>query len=108
MVDTRVAITLLMKKWVDDHRLTMREKAAKCNSGANGTVVWIMGTTSKTLLLVPTLELNVANVNICTGDFYQYFLDVIFCAGIMRCSVQLSSPCPVQTNKLPIVGLRIR
>ena len=37
MVDTGVAITLLMKKWADAHGLTVKEKAAKYISGSNGT-----------------------------------------------------------------------
>ena len=43
----------------------MKKKVAKYISGANGMVVKIVG---MTLLLVPTLELNVANVTICLGD----------------------------------------
>ena len=70
MVDTGVAITLLMKKWANAHGLTMKEKAAKHISGTNSTAVKIVGMTSMTLLLVPTLELDVANVAICSGNFY--------------------------------------
>ena len=70
MVDTGVAITLLMKKWADTYRLTMKEKVAEYISGANGTAVKIVGTTSMTLLLAPTLEIDVANVTVCLGDFY--------------------------------------
>ena len=74
MVDTWAAITLLMKKWMDAHRLTMKEKAAEYISGANGTAVKIIGTTSMTLLLAPTLEIDVSNVAICSGNFYQGLL----------------------------------
>ena len=42
MVDTGAAITLLMKKWADAHRLTMKEKVAEYILGANGTVVKII------------------------------------------------------------------
>ena len=70
MVDTGAAITLLMKKWADAHGLTVKEKAAEYILGANGTVVKIVGTTSMTLLPVPTLELDVANVAVCLGNFY--------------------------------------
>ena len=69
MVDMGMAITLLMKKWVDAHGLTMKEKMAKHILGANGTAVKIIGTTSMTLLLAPTLELDVVNVAVCSGDF---------------------------------------
>ena len=70
MVDTGVAITLLTKKWADAHGLTMKEKAAEYISGTNGMVVKIVGMTSMTLLLAPTLELDVVNVAICLGNFY--------------------------------------
>ena len=70
MVDIGVAITLLMKKWVDAHGLTIKEKAAEYISGANSTVVKIVGTTSMILLLAPTLEIDVENVAVCSGDFY--------------------------------------
>ena len=36
MIDMGMAITLLMKKWVDAHGLTVKEKAAEYISGANG------------------------------------------------------------------------
>ena len=78
MVDTGMAITLLMKKWANAHGLKVKEKVAKYISSANGTVVKIVGTTSMTLLLAPTLELDVANVAICSGDFYQ---------GLLRCDL---------------------
>ena len=70
MVDMGAAITLLMKKWADAHGLTVKEKAAEYILGANGTVVKIVGTTSMTLLPVPTLELDVANIAVCLGNFY--------------------------------------
>ena len=78
IVNTGVAITLLTKKWADAHGLTVKEKAAEYISGANGTVVKIVGMTRMTLLLAPTLELDVANVAICSGDFYQ---------GLLRCDL---------------------
>ena len=69
VVDTGVAITLLMKKWANTHSLTVKEKAAEHISGTNGTVVKIVGTNSMILLLAPTLELDVVNVTICSGNF---------------------------------------
>ena len=58
MVNTGTAITLLMKKWADTHSLTIKEKVAKYILGANRRAVKIVGMTSMTLLLVPTLELD--------------------------------------------------
>ena len=74
MVNTCTAITLLIKKWADAHGLTVKEKAAEYISGTNGTVFKLVGTTSMTLLLVRTFELDVANVTVCSGHFYQGLL----------------------------------
>ena len=74
MVNTGAIITLLMKKWVDAQSLVVKEKVAKYISGINGTSVKIVGTTSITLLLVPMLELDMSNITICSGDFYQGLL----------------------------------
>ena len=78
MVDMDVAITLLTKKWADAHGLTVKEKAAEYISGTNGTMVQIVGTTSMTLLLATTLEIDVSNVAICFGNFYK---------GLLRCNL---------------------
>ena len=74
MVNTGMAITLLMKKWVDSHGLTVKEKVAEYISGTNGTTVKIVGTTSMTLLLAPTLEIDVSNVAVCSDNFFQGLL----------------------------------
>ena len=58
--------------------LTVKEKVAEYISGANGTALKIIGMTSMTLLLVPTLEMDVANVAVCSGNFYQ---------GLLRCDL---------------------
>ena len=44
-------------------------------------VVKIVGTTSMILLLVSTLELDVANVTICLGNFYQGLLECNLLCG---------------------------
>ena len=81
MVKTGVAITLLTKKWVDAHGQAIKEKVVKYISGANGTSIKIVGTTSMTLLLAPMLELDVSNFTICSGDFYQGLLGCDFLWG---------------------------
>ena len=94
MVDTGVAITLLIKKWADAHGLTMKEKAAEYILGANGTVVKIVGTTSMTLLLAPTLELDVVNVAIFSGNFYQGLLgfDLLCRHNKVLCAATITLP----------------
>ena len=78
MVNTGAAITLLTKKWADTHGLTMKEKVAEYISGTNSTAVKIIGMTSMTLLLVPTLEIDLTNVAVCLGDF---------CQGLLGCDL---------------------
>ena len=81
MVDTDAAITLLMKKCADIHGLTTKEKAAEYILGANGKVVKIVGMSSMTLFLVPTLELDMENVTVCLGDFYEGLLGCYLLCG---------------------------
>ena len=74
MVNTGAAITLLMRKWADAHSMAIKEKVAEYISGTNRIYVKIVGMTSITLFLAPTLELDVSNIAICLGDFYQGLL----------------------------------
>ena len=108
MVNTGVAITLLTKKWADGHGLTMKEKVAEYISGTNSTVVKIVGMTSMTLLLAPTLEIDMANVVICLGNFYQGLLGCDLLFGYNEASVQPLSLCPGRTNQVLLVGHRRR
>ena len=96
MVDTGAAITLLMKKWADAHGLPVREKVAEYISGTNGTVVKIVGTTSMTLLPAPTLEIDVLNFAIFSGNFYQGLLGCNLLCGhnkvLGAATISLPSP----------------
>ena len=74
VVNTGVAITLLMKKWVDACSLTMKEKVVKCIWGTNRMAVMIVGMTSINLFLAPTFELDMANIAVCLGNFYPGLL----------------------------------
>ena len=74
MVNMGAANTLPMKKWVDSHSLIIKEKVDEYISGTNGTVFRIVGMTSINILLAPTLELDIANVAICSGNLYQGLL----------------------------------
>ena len=71
MVNKGAGSTLLIKKWADAHGLEVNEKAAECISGTNGTLIKIVGMISMTLLLVPKLDLDMSNIAICSGNFYQ-------------------------------------
>ena len=98
MVNTGAAITLLTKKWADAHGLTVKEKVAEYILGTNGTTVKIVGMTSMTLLLVPTLEIDVSNVAVCLGNFYQ---------GLLRCDLLCghNEVLGATTISLPRAGL---
>ena len=104
-----MAITLLTKKWADAHGLTIKEKAVEYISGTNGTVVKIVGTTSMTLLLVPTFELDVAKSQpFAWATSTKDSSDMIHFVGTMRPLAKLQSLCPGQTNQVPLSGCRRR
>ena len=63
-----------MKRWADAHGLTVKEKVAEYILGASRTAVKIVGMTNMTILLAPTLELDVENIAVCLGNFYQGLL----------------------------------
>ena len=69
MADTGEPIILLMKKWVDSYCLIVKAKASYDISGANVMAVQIMGTTRISLLLAPTLGIDMDNVTVCSGNF---------------------------------------
>ena len=85
-----------MKKWADAHGLTVKEKAAELVLGPNDMVVKIVSMTSMTLLLAPTLELYVANVAVCSGDFYQ---------GLLRCDLLCGHNEALGTATITLPGL---
>ena len=64
-----------MKKWVDAHRAAHEGEGSRVHLGCQrnrGQDHRYM--TSMTLLLAPTLEIDVSNVTICLGNFYQGLL----------------------------------
>ena len=71
MVDTGASISLVTRKWAEAHGLSVTPVSGISISGANGNPVETVGTCAMTLQLAPTLELDVAEVNVSTGDFYQ-------------------------------------
>ena len=74
----------------------MKEKAAKYISGANGTMVKIVGMTSMTLLLAPTLEIDVSIVAVCLGNFYQ---------GLLRCDLLCGHNKALSAATISLPGL---
>ena len=80
IVNTGATIILLTKMWSDAYDLIVKEKLAEYSLGANGIAVKIISMTSMTLFLAPTLEVDVANIAIYSGNFYQGLLgcDLLF------------------------------
>ena len=70
MVDTGASITLVTRKWAETHGLTITPVLGISITGANGAPVDMIGTCSMTVQLLPTLELDVGDVNVSSGDFY--------------------------------------
>ena len=70
MVDTGASITLVTHKWVKTHGLTITPVSGISITSANGAPVDMVRMCSMTLQLLPTLELDVGDVNMSSGDFY--------------------------------------
>ena len=74
MVDTGAGITLVTKQWAESHKLKISKPSAGKVYGAAGSEVAIVGTTAFTVQLTPTLEVDLANVSVSAGNFYQALL----------------------------------
>ena len=90
IVNIGVAIMLLILKQIDAFKLMVKKKVPVYTFSANGTAVQIMVMTSMTVLFAPTLEVDMANVQVtltkgCWG--------VMCYARIMRCSVWQQIHC---------------
>ena len=70
MVDSGAAITLVTVAWARVHGLKVTPKTGLAIRSANGDMVDILGTTAMTLQLSPTLDLDVTDVTVSSGDFY--------------------------------------
>ena len=84
----------------------MKEEASEYILGTNGLVVQIVGMTSITMLLAPTLEADMANVALCLGYFYQGLLECD--VGTMRWLAQAPLHCLGCTNGQLLVGCKRR
>ena len=74
IVNTGLAITQLMKRSEDAHGLKMKTKVSEYISYANGMAIQVLGMTRMYILLMLTLDIEVTNVAVCLGDFYQNLL----------------------------------
>ena len=70
MVDTGASITLVTRKWVESHGLMITPVSGISITGANGAPVDMVGTCYMMVQLLPTLELDVRDINMSSGDFY--------------------------------------
>ncbi len=70
LVDTGAGITLVTKAWAEAHGLKISAPLPTSVYGAAGQAVDVVGTTSFTVQLSPTLEIDVANVSVSSGSFY--------------------------------------
>ena len=68
MVDTGASITLVTQKWAETHGLTITLVSGISITSANGAPVVMVGMCSMTVQLLPTLELDVGDVNVSSGD----------------------------------------
>ena len=70
MVDTGASITLVTRKWAETHGLMITLASGISITGTNGTPVDMVGTCSMTVQLSPTLELDIGDINVSSGNFY--------------------------------------
>lgn len=96
MIDTGAAVTVITKAWADAHGLRVTPSQGVSIRGADGMEVSIIGTAAMTVQLSPTLEVDVANVTVSAGSFYQALLgcDLLYGKpGILGAAVvQMTGP----------------
>ena len=71
MIDTGASITLVSKTWAEAHGLKITEVQGVRIRGAAGQAIEVIGTTSFTAQLSPSLEIDVTDVAVSNGTFYQ-------------------------------------
>ena len=96
MVDTGASITLVMKKWAETHGLRISEAEGISIIGANRTPVQMVGKCSATIQLSPTLEVDLADINVSTGDFYQGLLGFDVLHGLHAGGAPILGPAAIQ------------
>ena len=71
MVDTGAAVTIVTEKWATAHGLRITPGKKIQIRGAGGANVETLGTATFTVQVSPTLELDLSDVVVSVGDFYQ-------------------------------------
>ena len=95
MVDTGASITLVTRKWAETHGLTITPASGISITGANGSPVDMIGTCSMTVQLAPTLELDVGDVNVSSGDFYQALIGCDILGGLHTGGASVLGPAVI-------------
>ena len=70
MVDTGAAITMVTRAWAEAHGLKVTQGKKINILGAGGDSIPMVGVASFMVQLAPTLELDLAGVLVCEGNFY--------------------------------------
>ena len=100
MLDTGAALTLVSTKWAASHGLKTTEGKALEVKGAGGSNITVLGVTAFTIQLTPTLELDLSNVAVSEGDFYQCLLG----GDILGGKPGILGPATVQMSSHTTVG----
>ena len=100
MLDTGAALTLVSAKWAASHGLKTMEGKALEVEGAGGSNVTVLGVIAFTIQLTPTLELDLSNVAVSEGYFYQCLLD----GDILGGKPGILGPATLQMSSHPTVG----
>ena len=74
MVDTGAAVSVVSTAWAEAHGLKITQGKKINIRGAGGATIPTAGSTSFTIQLTPTLEVDLANVVVAEGKSYQCLL----------------------------------
>ena len=82
MVDTGASITLVTRKWTETHGLMITPVSGISIMGVNGTRVDMVGMCTMMVQLSPMLKLDVGDINVYLGDFYQALISCDILGGL--------------------------
>ena len=95
MVDTGASITLVTQKWVETHGLMITPVSGISIMGANGAPVDMVGTCTMTVQLSPMLELDIGNINMSSGNFYQALIGCDILGGLHASRTAVLGPAVI-------------
>ncbi len=100
MVDTGAAVTIVTEKWAAAHGLRVTPGKKINIRGAGGAEVETLGVTTFTVQVSPTLELDLSEVVVSVGDFYQALIG----GDVLRGKAGILGPAQIVMSSSSTVG----